>query len=82
MAAVIEARSLAKTYNPGAATEVRALDGLEFEVRAGEIFGLIGADGAGKTTAFKIIAGVLEPGSGEIQVLGGGRAKAATKSAT
>jgi drug efflux transport system ATP-binding protein len=70
MDTVITTRALAKTYSPGTATEVRALDGLEFEVRAGEIFGLIGADGAGKTTTFKIIAGVLEPGSGEIRVLG------------
>ena len=36
----------------------------------GEIFGFIGADGAGKTTAFRIIGGVLEPGGGEIRVLG------------
>jgi ABC-2 type transport system ATP-binding protein len=46
------------------------LDDVSFQVRTGEIFGFIGADGAGKTTAFKIIAGVLAEGGGEIRVLG------------
>ena len=64
-APVVEARSLAKGYGP-----VKALDDVTFEVRPGEIFGFIGADGAGKTTAFKIIAGVLAEGGGEIRVLG------------
>jgi ABC-2 type transport system ATP-binding protein len=62
---VVEADSLAKSYGP-----LKALDEVSFEVREGEIFGFIGADGAGKTTAFKIIAGVLERGGGEIRVLG------------
>jgi len=39
--------------------EVRAVDGLSFEVNAGEIFGLVGPDGAGKTTALRMLAGVL-----------------------
>ena len=64
-AAVVEAKSLAKSYG-----SVQALDGVDFQVRTGEIFGLIGADGAGKTTAFKIIAGVLAQGGGEVRVLG------------
>jgi len=64
-AAVVEAKSLAKSYG-----SVQALDGVDFKVRTGEIFGLIGADGAGKTTAFKIIAGVLAQGAGEVRVLG------------
>jgi len=62
---VVEASSLAKNYGP-----LKALDEVSFQVRAGEIFGLIGADGAGKTTAFRIIGGVLAPGGGEIRVLG------------
>ena len=41
----------------------QALDAVTFDVRTGEIFGFIGADGAGKTTAFRIIGGVLEPGA-------------------
>jgi ABC-2 type transport system ATP-binding protein len=62
---VVQAISLAKHYGA-----IKALDEVSFEVRPGEIFGLIGADGAGKTTAFKIIAGVLAQGGGEVRVLG------------
>jgi ABC-2 type transport system ATP-binding protein len=62
---VVEAKALAKSYG-----SLKALDEVDFEVRPGEIFGFIGADGAGKTTAFKIIAGVLAPGGGVIRVLG------------
>jgi len=69
MDCVIEARGLTKVYAAGGAQEVRALDGVSFEVRRGEIFGLIGADGAGKTTAFKILSGVIEPSSGDVQIL-------------
>jgi ABC-2 type transport system ATP-binding protein len=64
-ATIVEADSLTKSYG-----SVKALDDISFQVRAGEIFGFIGADGAGKTTAFKIIAGVLAEGGGEIRVLG------------
>jgi ABC-2 type transport system ATP-binding protein len=62
---VVEAKSLAKSYG-----SLKALDQIDFTVRPGEIFGFIGADGAGKTTTFKIMAGVLAPGGGEIRVLG------------
>jgi ABC-2 type transport system ATP-binding protein len=64
-ATVVEADSLAKSYG-----SLKALDDISFQVRTGEIFGFIGADGAGKTTAFKIMAGVLAEGGGEIRVLG------------
>jgi drug efflux transport system ATP-binding protein len=64
-AAVVESRGLSKSYG-----SITALDAVNFDVRPGEIFGLIGADGAGKTTAFRIIGGVLAPGGGEIRVLG------------
>jgi len=49
---------------------VRAVDGLSFEVYAGEIFGLVGPDGAGKTTALRMLAGVLAADSGSAQVAG------------
>jgi drug efflux transport system ATP-binding protein len=62
---IVEADALAKSYGP-----IKALDEVSFQVRKGEIFGLIGADGAGKTTAFRIIAGVLAHGGGEIRVMG------------
>ena len=50
--------------------EVRAVDALSFEVRAGEIFGLVGPDGAGKTTALRMLAGVLAADSGGARVAG------------
>ena len=50
--------------------EVRAVDGLSFEVYAGEIFGLVGPDGAGKTTTMRMLAGVLSADSGSAQVAG------------
>ena len=61
---VVEARALAKSYGA-----LQALDAVSFEVREGEIFGFIGADGAGKSTAFRIIGGVLTQNSGEVRVL-------------
>jgi ABC-2 type transport system ATP-binding protein len=50
--------------------EVRAVDGLSFAVQAGEIFGLVGPDGAGKTTTMRMLAGVLSADSGSAQVAG------------
>jgi ABC-2 type transport system ATP-binding protein len=47
-----------------------AVAGITFDVREGEIFGLIGPDGAGKTTTFQILAGVMEATSGAAQVFG------------
>ncbi len=50
--------------------EVRAVDGLSFEVYAGEIFGLVGPDGAGKTTTLRVLAGVMDADSGAVSVAG------------
>ena len=49
---------------------VRAVDGVTFEVRRGEMFGLIGPDGAGKTTTLRMVLGLLEPDSGEARTCG------------
>ncbi len=46
---------------------LRALHDLTFDVRAGEIFGFVGSNGAGKTTAMRIILGVLAPDAGEVR---------------
>ena len=62
---VVDSRALSKNYG-----SITALDAVTFDVRPGEIFGFIGADGAGKTTAFRIMGGVLQPGGGEVHVLG------------
>jgi len=61
----IRARDLRKRY--GALEAVR---GLSFEVGEGEIFGLIGPDGAGKTSTFQILAGVMEPSGGVAEIFG------------
>src|SRR5580693_5809163 len=61
----IDVRGLRKRY--GALEAVR---GISFDVRKGEIFGFIGADGAGKTTTFQILAGVMNPTSGEATIFG------------
>jgi ABC-2 type transport system ATP-binding protein len=66
---VIEVTGIAKVYGAGPRA-IRALDGISFQVREGEIFGLIGADGAGKTTAFQILAGVMEATAGTANILG------------
>jgi ABC-2 type transport system ATP-binding protein len=63
--AAIEARALARRF--GAVT---ALDGLSFEVARGELFGLVGPDGAGKTTTIRALAGLVRLDGGEARVLG------------
>ena len=62
---LIHVENLQKTYG-----QLDAVRGVSFEVFAGEIFGLIGPDGAGKTTTFHILGGVMEASGGEIDVLG------------
>ena len=49
---------------------VRAVDALSFDVSAGEIFGLVGPDGAGKTTALRMLAGIMPPDAGNATVAG------------
>ena len=61
----IVAEGLTKSF-PG----VHAVDHLRFDVRAGEIFGLVGPDGAGKTTTLRMLAGIMPPDSGAASVAG------------
>src|SRR5690242_9773800 len=49
---------------------VRAVDHLSFHVLSGEIFGLVGPDGAGKSTVLRVLAGVIAPQSGSVMVCG------------
>ncbi|WP_312410677.1 ATP-binding cassette domain-containing protein [Shinella sp.] len=58
---VLEARNVVKTYG-----HVTALDGVDFELRAGEILAVVGDNGAGKSTLIKALTGALHPTSGEI----------------
>jgi len=62
---VIKVRNLVKKFG-----DFVANDHLSFDVQKGEIFGFLGANGAGKTTAIKILCGLQKPTSGEIQVAG------------
>lgn len=50
--------------------EVTAVDGLDFQVRHGELFGIVGPDGAGKTTTLRMLAGVLPPSAGDAVIRG------------
>ncbi|MDP9149049.1 MAG: ABC transporter ATP-binding protein [Myxococcota bacterium] len=59
-------RRLVKRYD----ARTLAVDGLDLEVPAGECFGLLGPNGAGKTTTLEILEGLLEPTSGDVEVLG------------
>lgn len=61
----IVANGLTKTF-PG----VCAVNALSFEVRAGEIFGLVGPDGAGKTTTLRMLAGIMPPDKGTASIAG------------
>ena len=60
----IEVHTLEKSYG-----SVKALKGVSFDVGKGEIFGLIGPDGAGKTSIFRILATLILPDSGSASVL-------------
>jgi len=62
---LIRVRALRKRFG-----EVTALAGVDLEVRSGEIFGLLGPDGAGKTTFIRILCGLLRPDEGEVVVAG------------
>jgi ABC-2 type transport system ATP-binding protein len=68
---VIETRNLSKVYRDfWGRQKVRALKALDLEVRRGEIFGLLGPNGSGKTTTMKLLLGLLFPTGGEALVLG------------
>ena len=61
----IDVRGLSKRYG-----KLEAVRGITFEVNHGEMFGLIGPDGAGKTSTFQILAGVMEATSGNANIFG------------
>jgi ABC-2 type transport system ATP-binding protein len=65
----ISCRRLYKQYR-GRSGVVDAVNGLDLEVRRGECFGMLGPNGAGKTTSIEIFEGLLEPTSGDVEILG------------
>jgi sodium transport system ATP-binding protein len=70
MTAPVTVHNLAKTFYDESRGEVHAVDGVSFECHAGEIFGLLGANGAGKTTALRILATILQPTAGSASIMG------------
>lgn len=62
---VVEISEISKSYE-----DVKALKNVSFDVEKGELFGLIGPDGAGKTTLFRILTTLLVPDAGQARVLG------------
>ena len=72
MESVIKVGDLKKTFTPKArkGIEVKALDGISFEVSRGEFFGLLGPNGAGKTTTIGILTTRVLPSSGVAQIEG------------
>lgn len=68
---VVLTRNLSKVYRDfWGRQKVRALKALDLEIRRGEVFGLLGPNGSGKTTTIKLLLGLLFPTSGEALVLG------------
>ena len=66
MSGVIVTRSLVKRFG-----RLRAVDGIDLDVQAGDIYGFLGANGSGKTTTVRMLLGLVLPTSGEIELLGG-----------
>lgn len=65
MTAILRVQHLSKNYD-----RIEAVHDISFTVAGGEIVGLLGPNGAGKTTTISMILGVLEPSSGEIEIMG------------
>jgi ABC-type multidrug transport system ATPase subunit len=64
--AVISTRGLVKQFG-----RVRAVDGIDLDVRTGDIYGFLGANGSGKTTTVRMLLGLVLPTRGEVELLGG-----------
>ena len=65
MSAVIEASGLVKRYKTAT-----AVDGIDLTIEKGEVFGLLGPNGSGKTTTILLLLGLTEPTAGSVRVLG------------
>src|SRR5690242_18616353 len=77
---VISVRALTKIFRDfWGRAKARAVDNVDFEVRRGEVFGLLGPNGSGKSTTVKLILGLLYPTKGHIEVFGHSPRHVATK---
>ena len=65
MAAVITTRGLVKRFG-----RLRAVDGIDLDVREGDVYGFLGANGSGKTTTVRMLLGLVLPTEGEVELLG------------
>lgn len=65
MNVLVNATNLKKYFG-----DIRAVDGVSLEISAGEIYGLVGADGAGKTTTMRLLVGALKADAGEVNICG------------
>ncbi|HWL26572.1 MAG TPA: ABC transporter ATP-binding protein, partial [Ureibacillus sp.] len=74
MSFVIEVNNIEKHYG-----NVKAVDGISLQVKRGEVLGIIGANGAGKSTTLEIMMGLRKPDSGTVNVLGMNIAEASDK---
>lgn len=69
--AAVSVKNLTKVFSLGLRKEyVVAVDNLSFEVRSGEVYGLIGPNGSGKSTTMKVVLGLMAPSKGEARVFG------------
>ncbi|MEO0698645.1 MAG: ABC transporter ATP-binding protein [Pseudomonadota bacterium] len=67
---ILSISGLTKVYSAGSGPQVRALDGVDLEIRKGEIFALLGPNGAGKTTLIGAVCGLVRPTSGTMIAFG------------
>ncbi len=78
---IVSVRGLTKTFKDfWGRPKARAIDNVDFEVRRGEVFGLLGPNGSGKSTTVKLILGLLHPTKGHIEVFRHSPSHVATKS--
>src|SRR3954469_8823988 len=78
---VVSVRGLTKVFKDfWGRSKARAVDNVDFEVRRGEVFGLLGPNGSGKSTTVKLLLGLLYPTKGHIEVFGKSPRNVKTKS--
>src|SRR4030042_886734 len=62
---IIEIKNLKKSFN-----NIKAVDNINLTAKKGEMFGMVGPDGAGKTTTIRMLCGIIEPDDGTGEILG------------
>ncbi len=78
---IVAVRGLTKVFKDfWGRSKARAVDGIDFEVKRGEVFGLLGPNGSGKSTTVKMLLGLLYPTRGHVEVFGHSPRHVATKS--